>query len=229
MKKAIVVGAGMTGCTWAHLLGRRGWDVTLIERAPILGGGCPTLHYGGHPYTYGPRHLFTPHEHVFRYHDERLPQRRLNHYLLTYVERDGAFYSYPIHQEDVAVMPDRDEIQAQLASRGDPAEARNFEEYWIYSVGEILYEKFVKNYSRKMWQIDCNTQLDDFKFDGKGVGLANGTHEVRPDIFISYPVSLAGWDVYIDMCANTDNVTVRTGCTIDAFDLEALRLRVGED
>lgn len=229
MKKAIVVGAGMTGCTWAHLLGQRGWDVLMLERSPRLGGGCQTLHYGGHPYTLGPRHLFTKHEHVFKYYDERLPQRRLNHYLLTYVERDGDFYSYPIHQDDVARMPDSAEIRRQLDNRGNPADAKNFEEYWIYSVGETLYDKFVRNYSKKMWQIECNTVLDDFKFDGKGVGLATGTHEVRPDIFISYPISLGGWDDYVELCLNTENVSGRANVHIDEFDLDKPAVRIGDE
>ncbi len=111
MKKAIVVGAGMTGCTWAHLLAGRGWDVLLLERGPRLGGGCQTLHHGGHPYTLGPRHLFTGHEHVYQYYCDRVPQRDLKHYLLTYVETDGQFYSYPIHSDDISRMSDCEEIQ----------------------------------------------------------------------------------------------------------------------
>ncbi len=229
MKKVIIVGAGMTGCTWAHLLGTRGWDVTLLERASTFGGGCQTLHHGGHPYTFGPRHLFTKHEHIYRYYCERSPQRRLNHYLLTYVERDGEFYSYPSHEDEVGRMPDRDLIKAQLDNRGDPARAQNFEEYWIYSVGEVLYDKFVRNYSKKMWQIDCNTILDDFKFDGKGVGIATGTHEVRSDIFISYPTSIDGWDEYIDMCAATENVTAHTSVHIDEFDTDRPAVRIGDE
>ena len=67
---------------------------------------------------------------------KRVPQRRLAHYLLTYVEADSDFYSYPIHQEDIDRMPDRDRIRDELTNRGDPAQAKNFEEYWVNSVGE---------------------------------------------------------------------------------------------
>lgn len=82
--------------------------MTLIERAPFLGGGCKTFYYGGHPFTYGIRHLFTPHRYVFDFLNERVPQRRLHHYLLTYVERDGQFHSYPIHSDEISRMPDRE-------------------------------------------------------------------------------------------------------------------------
>ena len=43
MKKALIIGGGFAGCAAAHqiqLIG--GWDVTLVERAPFLGGGVKT-------------------------------------------------------------------------------------------------------------------------------------------------------------------------------------------
>lgn len=226
MKTAIVLGGGFTGCTWARLLGRKGFAVTLVEKAPWLGGGCKTFTYGGHPYTLGPRHLFTPHEHIYRYLDELTPLRRLHHFLLTYVERDGAFYSYPPHEDDVARMPDRDRILDQLASRSGPEGAADFEDYWLRSVGTILYEKFAKTYSKKMWDIRSNRVLDDFRFDGKGVRLRSGTHEVNSDWLIAYPVKLNGWDDYFDICAATENVRVLTGADIEAYDLERPGIRV---
>lgn len=226
MKTATVIGGGFAGCTWARMLAEKRWKVTLIEQAPMLGGGCQTLYWGGHPYTYGPRHLFTAHEHVYAYIDKFLPQRRLNHYLLTYVERDGAFYSYPIHAADVARMPDRATIDVELRSRPDPATARNFEEYWVYSVGRTLYEKFVKTYSEKMWQIESNTVLTDFKFDGKGVNLRTDTHEVRPEFFISYPIKLNGWDDWFEQTAAMPEVEVRLSTRIEAYDVERAAVRI---
>ena len=60
MKTALVIGGGFAGCSAAHLLTLQGgWDITLVEAAPFLGGGCRTMWYGGHPYTFGPRHFLT--------------------------------------------------------------------------------------------------------------------------------------------------------------------------
>lgn len=227
MKTATIIGGGVSGCTWAHILGSKGWQVTLVERAPSLAGGLKTFHYGGHPYTFGPRHLFSGHEHVFNFLNERTPLRLLNHYLLTYVERDGQFYSYPLHTDDIQKMPDRDKIESELAERPDPATAHNFEEYWVYSVGQTLYDKFVKNYSKKMWQIESNTVLEDFKFDGKGVSLNTGTHEVRPDFYIAYPYDMAGWEGYIGVCAETPGVTVLLNCEVEAYDVDRPAVKIG--
>ena len=226
MKTATIIGGGVTGCTWAHILANKGWQVDLIERSSVLAGGLKTFHYGGHPYTFGPRHLFSAHDHVFNFLNDRAPLRLLNHYLLTYVEGDGEFYSYPLHTDDISRMPDQGKIESELAERPDPATAVNFEEYWVYSVGQTLYEKFVKNYSKKMWQIESNTILEDFKFDGKGVSLNTGTHEVRPDIYIAYPYDMAGWEGYLGVCSETTGVTVRLNCEIEAFDVQRPAVKI---
>ncbi len=218
-KHAIILGGGFSGCVWAHILGHKGWSVDLYEKDSTLGGGCRTLWYGGHPYTFGPRHLFTAHKHVLDFLDERLKQRILDHYLLTYVERDDAFYSYPIHEDDISKMPDEEKIRLELEKRPDISKVKNFEEYWLASVGPTLYEKFVKNYSKKMWNIEDNAELTDFKFDGKGVKLRTGTHQVRPDIYITYPYDPRGWNPFFDETTpQTPGVTIHTNCEINAID-----------
>ena len=39
-QQAIVIGAGLAGCASAHALAKRGWQVTLIERAPQIAAGA---------------------------------------------------------------------------------------------------------------------------------------------------------------------------------------------
>ena len=62
-KKALVIGAGPAGIAASHLLSLKGnWDITLVEKAGHTGGGCRTFEYGGHPFTFGPRHFLTQNE-----------------------------------------------------------------------------------------------------------------------------------------------------------------------
>ncbi|MET0652812.1 MAG: FAD/NAD(P)-binding protein, partial [Hyphomicrobiaceae bacterium] len=116
MKKALVIGGGFAGCASVHqLLLMDTWDVTLVEAAPFLGAGVRTFWYGGHPYTFGPRHFLTQNREVYDYLDKYCPLRRcLDHEFLTYVERDNEFYNFPIHRDDIARMPDRDKVNAEL-------------------------------------------------------------------------------------------------------------------
>ena len=92
--------------------------------------------------------------------------RELEHYCMTFVEQDSAFYTYPIHKDDIQLMPDKEEIYEELANLPeiDPVD---FEEYWKCNVGETLYNKFINAYSKKMWNVENNKILDEFTFSFK--------------------------------------------------------------
>jgi UDP-galactopyranose mutase len=150
MKKALVIGGGVAGCAAAHQLRLMGgWDVLLVEAAPFLGAGVRTSWFGGHPYTFGPRHFLTQNRAVYDYMDAICPLRSCaDHQFITYVERDNAFYNYPIHEDDIARMPDRDKIASERQEVRGVAKARNLEEYWVGSVGQTLFEKFIDRYNK---------------------------------------------------------------------------------
>lgn len=222
MKSALIIGGGFAGCSAAHLIGELGgWDITLIEAAPFLGGGCKTLWYGGHPYTFGPRHFLTQNEKVFEYLNANCPLRLCSeHQFLTYVEQDAAFYNYPIHVDDIERMPDRDTIRGELneAKKLQGAiEARNFEEFWIAAIGKALYGKFIDSYSKKMWMVDDNKCIDDFTWSPKGVMLKEGPREAWDTAISAYPHAANGYDDYFDIA--TRNATVLLKTRIEEFDI----------
>ena len=117
-KKALIIGGGFAGCCSAHqleLLG--GWDVTLLEQNSYLGAGNKTRWYGGHPYTFGPRHFLTQYNEVYEYLHNICPLRLCpEHEFLTYVEEDSKFYTYPINMQDVREMPDYNHVSEELSS-----------------------------------------------------------------------------------------------------------------
>ena len=91
-------------CCSCHLLKKKdeGWNVDLIERSAFLGAGNKTMFYGGHPYTFGPRHFLTQDVPVFEYLNELLPIRKCQeHEFITYVEKDSQFYNFPINRQDI--------------------------------------------------------------------------------------------------------------------------------
>jgi UDP-galactopyranose mutase len=243
VKKALVLGGGFAGCAAAHqlmLLG--GWDVTLVEQAPFLGAGNRTMYYGGHPHTFGPRHFLTPWPHVFEFLNKYVPMRSCaDHQFLTYVERDHRFYGYPIHADDLPEMPDGKQIASELSeinlaalAKLSPAEmakldrkglsklnlaadAKNFEEFWIYSIGKTLYDKFVDGYSRKMWMIDDNKQIDDFTWSPKGVTIKEGPRAAWDTAISAYPIAFNGYDDYFRI--STEGVKVLLKTTVEKYDI----------
>jgi UDP-galactopyranose mutase len=219
VKRALIIGGGIAGCAAAHqlvLLG--GWDILLVEAAPFLGAGVRTFWYGGHPYTFGPRHFLTQNRKVYDYMNALVPLRSCaDHEFITYVERDNAFYNYPIHRDDIARMPDKEQVDRQLDTVQGVANAKNLEEYWIGSVGRILYEKFIDKYNKKMWLVDDNRKIDTFNWSPKGVALKEGPKAAWDTAWSAYPYAPDGYNRYFDVA--TEGVRILLGTTIERYDI----------
>lgn len=198
MKKALILGAGFAGCTMAFLLKKEGWDCTVIEKENMIGGGCRTFFYGGHPYTKGPRPYYGYSEKIFRWVDSFVKMRRFPHYLLSYVEQEDRFFSYPIHEDDIPEMKHSEQIYKELAKRDLSKKPDNFEEYWINKVGPTLYNMFVNQYSKKMWMINSNKELDTFNWSAKDNPIDSGSKECYKGSIIGYPIAIGGYNSYFE-------------------------------
>lgn len=225
MKTALIIGGGFAGCAAAHqlaLLG--GWDVTLVECEPHLGGGVRTKWYGGHPYTFGPRHFLTRDERIFDFLNTYLPLRHLPHQFLTYIEPDQEFYNFPIHKDDIRRMPDRDHIYGELGCLTGVENARNLEEYWIGSVGRTLYDKFINSYSKKMWLLEDNARIDTFHWSPKGAALKEGPREAWSEAFSAYPYAPNGYNDYFDLATREARVLLST--SIEHYEIQQRTVRL---
>ncbi len=217
-KTALIIGGGFAGCAAAHQLALMGgWKVTLVEKQSELGAGVRTRWYGGHPFTFGPRHFLTPWEHVYGFLNEYLPLRLLKHEFITYVESDQEFYNFPIHRDDIDGMPDREKIDNELEQRVGLESAKNLEEYWISSVGPTLYEQYINTSSKKMWQVDDNREIDTFSWSPKGVTIKEGSRDAWDSRFSAYPIAPDGYNSYFDIA--TAEAQVMLGTTITDYDI----------
>src|SRR5207248_11746713 len=153
----------------AYYLTEKGYNVTILEKNSKVGGLALTCFYGGHPYEFGPHIWFWPggkeapiNDTVVRLTNDELYyiERRL----FTYVEPDNRKYRYPVHYRDVALMPEREQIERELRENRDQQlkliesqlpEIGNckFAEYFTAAIGPTLYNKFMANYTWKMWNI----------------------------------------------------------------------------
>lgn len=230
MARVLIIGGGFSGCISAEIMIAKGHDVTLIEQAPVLGGGCRTLTHGGHPYTLGPRHFLTRREDVFQFLHRSCPMRRYEsgHEFLTYIERDERFYHFPIHRDEVDEMPDARQILPELENcakfEGAPASAQSLEEYWIASVGPTLYGKFIDSYSKKMWGIDSNREITDFGFTPKGVALKTGSKAAWSDAISGFPLAANGYDDYFQIATRETQTHLNT--QIEDYDIERRRVKL---
>lgn len=230
MKKALVIGGGFAGCAMAHqleLLG--GWETTLVEKGPYLGAGVRTNFFGGHPYTFGPRHFLTPHSEVYEYLNSIVPMRDCSeHEFITYVEKDNDFYTYPINMQDVNRMPDKEKINDEIKNASTNPEniknSKNLEEYWISSVGKTLFDKFIDKYNKKMWQVDDCKKIDTFGWSPKGVTLKDGPKAAWNEIISAYPIELDGYNKYFDISTEQSKVLLNTD--IENINLEKKQIQI---
>ena len=225
-KRALIIGGGFAGCAAAHQLSLKGgWEVILVESAPFLGAGVRTQWWGGHPYTFGPRHFLTQKPEIFEFLNRYCPIRLCpEHEFITYVERDQQFYNFPINTDDIPRMPDSSKIYEELQGitlEGVQA-ARNLEDYWIASVGKTLYDKFIDTYSKKMWQVSSNDLIDTFSWSPKGVALKTGNRAAWDSALSGYPYAANGYDDYFDIA--TEETTVLLSTIIENFDIENKRV-----
>ena len=233
-KKVIVIGGGFAGCLSAHLLKQKGYtDVTLIESANFLGGGCKTLWHGPHPYTLGPRHFLTQDRTVWDFMNKYCPmamhgKEEVGQEFFTFIEDDQKFFHFPIHEDELPEMTGYENIKAEIEQNKEKVKTDgNLEEYWLNSVGPTLYNKFVNKYSKKMWDIDSNTEITDFGFTPKGVALQTGSKVAWKDAFSGFPYDKYGFDKYFDIA--TEGVDVKLNTFVNEFDVENNRLKIGDE
>jgi UDP-galactopyranose mutase len=168
-KKVLILGGGVAGSSMAYYLTEKGYDVTLVEKNSRVGGLARTCYYSGHPYEFGPHIWFWPggkddpvnHTIVKLTNDELF---HIDRRLFTYIEADHKKYRYPVHYQDIDQMPEREQIHRELGRNRDSAmkliqeqlpEIGNckFADYFTAAIGETLYQKFMANYTWKMWNI----------------------------------------------------------------------------
>jgi len=152
--KILIVGAGLTGCSFARLLKDRSHDVIIKEKLNHIGGLSYTKKSpNGFLYEpYGAR--------IFHTKDEKIKN---------FVERFAKFNSYihkkimiingipvrfPPSLETIEKFPEKNQILKELKQRPKKTNKKNFETLMISLVGPTLYNFFIYNYSKKMWGIE---------------------------------------------------------------------------
>ena len=207
--KICIIGGGFAGCSSAEILSHiKGVDIKIFERSDILGAGVRTHFYGGHPYTFGPRHFLTTKVETYNYLKKFLKLRNCNyHQFKSYVAQDNQFYNYPLNTKDLSKMPDKKKIFKEISKTPRKHNAKNLEEFWIRSVGKTLFSKVIKKYNEKMWMVACN-KLDTFNWSPKGYTIKKGNKAAFDTHISCYPTHKDGYNKYFDLIGKLKRVKV---------------------
>lgn len=157
----LVVGAGFAGCTIAERLATElNKKVLLVEKRDHVGGNAFDFYneYGILAHKYGPHIFHTNIKRVWDYLSRFTEWHHYEHRVLAHV--DGKKVPFPVNLDTVNVLFGLDltteGLEAYLESarkKADIKSIKNGRDMAISRVGEELYEKFFKNYTKKQWDL----------------------------------------------------------------------------
>lgn len=156
----LVVGAGFSGSVIAERLATQsGKKVLVVDKRNHIGGNAYD-HYDEHGvivHKYGPHIFHTNCREVFDYLSKFTQWRSYEHRVLASV--DGQLVPIPINLDTINKLYGMNlnsfEAEEFFKSVAEPRECiRTSEDVVISKVGQKLYEKFFRNYTRKQWGLD---------------------------------------------------------------------------
>lgn len=160
----LIVGSGLFGATFAHLMKHRGARCLVIDKRPTLGGNlyCEQTE-GINVHKYGAHIFHTDNREVWDFVNRIVPfNRYTNSPIANY---RGAFYNLPFNMHTfhqlwgVCTPSEAREIidrQRREWCNGDLGrQPANLEEQALSLVGRDIYEKLIREYTEKQWGRKC--------------------------------------------------------------------------
>lgn len=162
MDKVIIIGAGISGMSIAHLLKPR-YKVVVLEKDNRPGGMIKCDRVNGHLFHRTGGHVFnTKREDVLRWfwqhfnRDEEFLKADRN--AVVYMN-DGRTVAYPIENHAYQLSDEMIKAFIQdliLMASSKFAEPVNFDEFLRYRFGETLYREYFRPYNEKIWRCSLN-------------------------------------------------------------------------
>jgi UDP-galactopyranose mutase len=156
----LIVGAGFAGSVLAQQLATlEDARVLVVDRRNHIAGNAYDFYddAGILVHKYGPHIFHTNSEKVFQYLSRFTAWRPYEHRVLTSV--DGQLVPMPINADTLNKLYGLSltchQVDEYLAKVAEPRERiKTSEDVVVSRVGQDLYEKFFRNYTRKQWDLD---------------------------------------------------------------------------
>ena len=169
-EKVVVIGGGPAGLAAAHQLVAHDVEVTVLERAPWVGGLSMTVERNGFRFDVGGHRWFTKKKWLNDWFVELMREE------LTTVDRssriyfDGRYFDYPPRIGNVlesaglsaSVHAGASYLTSQLVQRLRQTPVVTTEQAYIEQFGPKLYEMFFRRYSEKVWGRKCSLLSADW-------------------------------------------------------------------
>ena len=158
----VVLGAGIAGLAAAYELLKKGQQVTLIEKAAVVGGLARTFEQEGFRFDIGGHRFHSNNPSVVNWVKDLLKSDLLTVPRISHIHLEGKFVGYPLQfpQSLSIFSPSRalymgaSYLMAKFQRDGH--EDVSFEDWVVRRFGRAMYGVFFEPYTQKVWGIPCD-------------------------------------------------------------------------
>ena len=181
MYDLIIIGAGPAGLTAAYQLSESNKKVLVLEKKSQVGGLAETKVFGPHRYDIGPHRFFTKNKEVYELFLEMLGNDAVSVERKTRILFNNSYFDYPLTPLNAlfglgfseSVVIGFSYLLARVKSYSGISKINNFEDWVVDRFGKKLFNNFFKNYTEKVWGIDCKDIGSDWAAQRiKGLSLS---------------------------------------------------------
>ena len=170
MYDVIIIGAGPAGLTATYELSKNNKKVLLLEKKENVGGLAETKTFGKYRYDIGPHRFFTKNNEINDLFLKVLDKDAVKVNRKTRILFNGKYFDYPLTPINAlfglgiveSFQIGFSYIIARLKSKMKIIKINNFEDWVIDRFGKKLYSNFFKNYTEKVWGVNCKDISTDW-------------------------------------------------------------------
>jgi len=181
MYDLVIIGAGPAGLTAGYELAKTDKKVIVFEKKPQVGGLAETKVFGEYRYDIGPHRFFTKNKEVYDLFLEMLDEDAVEVNRKTRILFKNSYFDYPLTPVNAlfglglfeSIIIGFSYIFARIKSYLNISKINNFEDWVVDRFGRKLFNNFFKNYTEKVWGIDCKDIGSDWAAQRiKGLSLS---------------------------------------------------------
>lgn len=173
-KKVVVLGAGLAGLAAADEIlqkGKGGFEVTILEKQPFIGGLSATFENSGFRFDLAPHRWFTKNEELNQWVNKLMGKEMIWVKKYTPMYQFNKFFNYPIEIMDVIrkINPLKIVIMlftyvwARISNLIIKKKIITMKDAYVSRFGYALYVWFNKEFNEKLWgRGGCETMSADF-------------------------------------------------------------------
>ena len=159
----VIIGAGPAGLTAGYELSKSNKKVLILEKKDQVGGLAETKVFGEYRYDIGPHRFFTKNREVYDLFIKMLGDDAVRVNRKTRILFKNAYFDYPLSPVNAlfglglleSIQIGFSYIFARIKGYLKLSKIENFEDWVIDKFGKKLFNNFFKNYTEKVWGIDC--------------------------------------------------------------------------